>query len=553
MIQRIFKQRSTQDNALRATWALLRALSLHRQITRSSVESHLLSHPEYPSLQSVSDVLTQFKIENAAFKLELAQLQSLPCPMLVHLRTKQGFFGVITQQQADTLNGSATHTLSLEEFSKQWTGIVLIAEPSSSAGEVNYAAKRKQERWKHLRLPALAALGTLIPLGLVFLSPSAFSWFWVGLFLLKLFGLGLGTALLSLHIVGKQSFASSFCQVGDKTDCNAILSSPAAMLWGLISWAEVGFIYYAGSLLSLLVALVSEQTGGVMSALSVLSWMALPYPIFSVYYQWRIAKQWCPLCLGVQGVLLAEAALSTYGFSLVGLGLATLMVMLLSFGIVLAGWLVTKPLWQDSLQLRKTKRELSKFKNNPEVFEQLLRQQPAMPLLSPAVKAIRLGASEAEAQHTIVVVTNPYCGPCAKAHKQLEELLAAHGALCAYLIFTTCSEERIKQIVKLLLSLKSSPESILTDAVSQWYAQSDKDFFRWSQLFPTSQNRLTVDVDEIVDAHCVWTYGARIKGTPTIFLNGHQLPSIYSIPDLKHVLPGLSIHIFSKTDLAESS
>lgn len=103
MIQRIFKQRSTQDNALRATWALLRALSLHRQITRSSVESHLLSHPEYPSLQSVSDVLTQFKIENAAFKIELAQLQSLPCPMLVHLRTKQGIFGVITQQQADTL------------------------------------------------------------------------------------------------------------------------------------------------------------------------------------------------------------------------------------------------------------------------------------------------------------------------------------------------------------------------------------------------------------------------------------------------------------------
>lgn len=440
----------------------------------------------------------------------------------------------------------------MEEFSKQWTGIVLIAEPSSSAGEVNYAAKRKQERWKHLRLPALAALGTLIPLGLVFLSPSAFSWFWVGLFLLKLFGLGLGTALLSLHIVGKQSFASSFCQLGDKSDCNAILNSPAAMLWGLISWAEIGFLYYAGGLLCLLLALVSAHPLGVVPFLSVLSWLALPYPIFSVYYQWRIAKQWCPLCLAVQGVLVAEALLyAAYSSPLEWVSpLAATGMALLGFGLVLAGWLLAKPLWLNSLQLRKTKRELSKFKHNPEAFEQFLRQQPAMPPLTPALKALRLGATEAEAQHTLVVVTNPYCGPCAKAHQQLEELMAIHPKLCIYLIFTTCTEERIKQVVGFLLSLKSSPTEIFTNALNQWYSQSDKDFYRWSQLFPSIQNLPTSNVDAVMDAHCVWTYEAKIKGTPTIFLNGNQLPAIYSLTDLKYLL---SILRFSKKDLAEST
>lgn len=540
MIQSLFIQQTTQDNALLATWALLRALSLHDKITLGSVRDFFLAHPEYPSLQSVSDVLTHFKIENAAFKLELPQLRALPSPVLVHLHTKRGIFVVITEQGADTItytDGISFYKVAIAEFSKSWTGFTLIAEPSPKVGEANYATKRKQERWQSLRLPTLVALGTLIPVGVALAFHATFSWVWGFQLLLKLLGVALSGSLLSLHIVGKQSFASSFCQVGDKTDCNAILSSPAAMLWGLISWAEVGFIYYAGSLLSLLVALVSEQTGGVLSILSVLSWMALPYPIFSVYYQWCIAKQWCPLCLGVQGVLLAEAALSTYGFPLTELGLATLMVMLLSFGIVLAGWLVTKPLWQASLQLRKTKRELSKFKNNPEVFEQLLRQQPAMPPLPAAVKAIRLGASEAEAQHTLVVVTNPYCGPCAKAHQQLEELLANHPKLCIYLIFTTCYSEKIRRFVSHILSLSSVK---MVEAFSNWHSVSDKNYESWAERFPVEKPSTDDTVISTIDAYCEWTNNPELKGTPTFYFNGSLLPKLYRLSDLKWVLSSMN-------------
>ena len=36
--------------------------------------------------------------------------------------------------------------------------------------------------------------------------------------------------------------------------------------------------------------------------------LALPYTIFSVYYQWRVAKQWCVLCLVVQGLLILGVA-----------------------------------------------------------------------------------------------------------------------------------------------------------------------------------------------------------------------------------------------------
>ncbi|HEY2722735.1 MAG TPA: hypothetical protein VGI82_13465 [Chitinophagaceae bacterium] len=50
-----------------------------------------------------------------------------------------------------------------------------------------------------------------------------------------------------------------------------------------------------------------------------ISWLnifALPYTLFSVYYQWKVAKQWCILCLAVQGLLLLGGANCLINFSI---------------------------------------------------------------------------------------------------------------------------------------------------------------------------------------------------------------------------------------------
>ena len=49
-----------------------------------------------------------------------------------------------------------------------------------------------------------------------------------------------------------------------------------------------------------------------LPVLSLLSLAALPYVGYSLFYQWRVVKQWCRLCLATQAVLLAQAGLVLY-------------------------------------------------------------------------------------------------------------------------------------------------------------------------------------------------------------------------------------------------
>jgi len=82
-----------------------------------------------------------------------------------------------------------------------------------------------------------------------------------------------------------------------------ILNSKASKTFG-ISWSEVGFFYFATTLLFLLIPgfdFLSKAT-----VISVANLAAVPYVFFSIYYQWKVARQWCPLCLTVQVVLIAE-------------------------------------------------------------------------------------------------------------------------------------------------------------------------------------------------------------------------------------------------------
>jgi len=82
-------------------------------------------------------------------------------------------------------------------------------------------------------------------------------------------------------------------------DCNNILESKAARLFGTISLSEIGFGYFATNLLLLLLYPAS------LPAIALLNILTLPFTLWSVWYQGAKAKQWCALCLIVLALLWA--------------------------------------------------------------------------------------------------------------------------------------------------------------------------------------------------------------------------------------------------------
>src|SRR5690606_37892792 len=115
-----------------------------------------------------------------------------------------------------------------------------------------------------------------------------------------------------------------------------------------------------------------------LSILSITGVLALPVVVFSVYYQYAVAKIWCRLCLIVDGLLIIQALVFGYGLFTgtltISISLFVLMPMAAFALFVLLAVISVKARigqYQKLVQLESD--NLIKF--NPVVFITLLHQQ----------------------------------------------------------------------------------------------------------------------------------------------------------------------------------
>ena len=64
-------------------------------ISYRSIEQDVNTHPEYPSMQSISDTLDGWKVKHVVMQLTLEKLRALDVPVIAHL--KRGEFIRVTQ------------------------------------------------------------------------------------------------------------------------------------------------------------------------------------------------------------------------------------------------------------------------------------------------------------------------------------------------------------------------------------------------------------------------------------------------------------------------
>jgi uncharacterized membrane protein/thiol-disulfide isomerase/thioredoxin len=323
------------------------------------------------------------------------------------------------------------------------------------------------------------------------------------------------------------------CGGGGNKDCNAILSSKAANVFDGLTWSEVGFFYFGGTWLMLLFGGASVQTLEVLIVLNVLS---LPYTVYSIYHQWRVAKQWCVLCCTVQAVLWLEfflLAFALYNQPIIAPPAALWSLAFISLLSPVILWLLLKPVLLKGQQLQPLKDQLRKFKYNAELFNRMLTDQPKFTTPDDEWSLV-LGNVEAE--NVITMVTNPYCPPCAKTHLLLDELIEKNGNVQARIIFTAdnTDTDRKTPVARHLMALHNLPDkSIVKKAMHDWYEQKQKDYGSWAKIYPVT---LIEENFKKLDKQKAWCDVAEVAATPTLLVNGYKLPDIYRLPDLRYML-----------------
>ena len=160
-----------------------------------------------------------------------------------------------------------------------------------------------------------------------------------------------------------------------RSNCDAILSGKQSKVFSWLSWSEVGFFYFTGGLLTLLLAGTITNSIVIIAYFNVL---ALPYTLFSVYYQGRVAKQWCVLCLSVQALLIfggANVIVTGYLLPIQDLDALVVVKSALLYLVPVLFWYVLKPYLLERQEAKNIKREYLRIKFNTEIFETLLKKQ----------------------------------------------------------------------------------------------------------------------------------------------------------------------------------
>jgi protein-disulfide isomerase len=203
-----------------------------------------------------------------------------------------------------------------------------------------------------------------------------------------------------------------------------------------------------------------------------------------------------------------------------------------SFALPVVIWYTMKPFVAGYYQHRKMKYEFARLRQNPAVIEAILQQQKPLERL-PNDMGIQLG--NRKARNSIVTVSNPYCPPCAKTHLELDELLE-HGDVKAQLLFTATpdpSDKKAPPVEHLLAIAEEGNEQLTRQALDDWYESEKKDYTDFAEKY--RRNGEVKKQEPKVRTMAEWCKTENIKHTPTIYVNGRELPPQFNLSDLKYM------------------
>ena len=492
---------------------VIKLLQIHSiPVAESHLRLRLESHPDYPSLLAVQDTLEELSVNSCACNGTKEELKNENKPFLAHFNYREG--------HVQFFKDVATAEKKVKEFDKHWTGNVMFVEPTKVNSNTEHEKLIKKEKQQ-----------TAFGITAILLSVGA-------LFSLAIFNGTLSVILLtSTNIIGlyfswliaqkeygiSNSISDKICSMAKHSRCESVLFSKGAKLFNWLTWGDVGMVYFTSSLLYLLVCQLTNQLINPESYY-LISIIGLIFPLYSLYYQWKVVKQWCMLCIGVLGVLLINSTISLFNTnfqSLTGIAIYPGTVLTILFSITLCSWQLLKTLYQKSLSSLTNEIKATRLKRNPEIFNALLQQQTINPINLPEPdEAIIFGNTSAPYQ--IVIACNPYCGPCAKAHQAIEELYEKYPeqfsvAVRFALHSNDENDNRVITVKEIMKVAKTKP----LESVKDWYNLLNLEKFK------TLHHTNGEQVDAAVEKHMLWSKEAEIKATPTFFVNGRKLPDLY--------------------------
>ncbi len=495
------------------------------KLDRDRLQQKLSEHPYYSSLLSISDILNDLGIAHQVYQTDINTLISdFSKPLFTHLTIQgQELFAIIEQFENDKFKiiteKAETHWYSHKELETVWGGILLELE----SGESVIMPKQNETYPKALKYGIYVSIFSALAC-FIYLKTAGFSFQQVLLFIFNCVGIAISWILVLQHLNKNNALVKQLCQSKTQEGCSSVLSSKASQITPWLSMAEAGLIYFIGAALTML--FFSKPIFYLYLAL-----LAPLYSLYAIYIQAFVLKEWCRLCMGIHVLVLASfiSVLVFYGslFSTIQLPeLAQFAVFLIPLVI----WLTANPIIKKLKDAEHSKIKYSRLKSNPELFKILATKQSKIDIPT-ELKVFQFG--NLEAIHELTFISNPFCGPCAKAHQIIDEWLQNNNLdfkISIIFSHTNHEEDRNKQFVEWISGIRNKEE--LISALHNWFNLDNKDITKWAERLHLTKAVLKYDAEHLDQ----WMNMTDINATPTFFINGYRLPNEYRLEDIKYLI-----------------
>jgi len=181
-------------------------------------------------------------------------------------------------------------------------------------------------------------------------------------------------------------------------------------------------------------------------------------------------------------------------------------------------------------EMEQIKQEINSIKADEMVFKTLLTQQPSYEV-SKTDSQIFFGNPDADLQ--ITILTNPFCNPCAKMHKRVENFLKeTKENVCIQYIFSSFQPDLDFANKYLIAACLGKDKATFRKIISDWFEKGKllkEEFFKDLHLDMNNP-----DIETEFQKHEAWKAKTQLRATPTTLVNGYKLPENYKIEDLRY-------------------
>ncbi len=516
------------------TYQVSQLLKLHKiAFDKEELAFQIQSHPSYPSLHAITGVLTHFNIDHLALVVPTTEevLDQLPNVFLTCMKIEgDSFFGIVVKK-GDSLvtyyDAKDKKEYTQQEFLQYFTGIIVAVEKE----ETDHPSVQYKNA-TYLRTGLSAGLGFLL-LGLLYQAELTITT--IGYGMTAILGILISVIIIKQQSGMETSIGNAFCSdTNTLKNCNTVLTSGGAALFG-IKLSDLSLLYFIGLSCSAIVLSILNYD---ITLLYILSCIAAPMTIYSIYYQYAFAKAWCPLCLIIVGILFIQTGIGIFQINDIPL-INDLLVTGVVYIATVVAWLCIEPIFLASKKLKRTNIDFTKFKRNFTLFKALLTKSSRKNTRIEEASEIVFGNKNTAL--SIVIITNPFCGHCKPVHTLVENIVKRYSNLMSITVRINANVDNKKsdlyKITSRLLEIyhhEGQDQCLL--AMHDIYGEMNAN--TWLSTWGVCKQEEVYHTTLVNQQN--WTIENGINFTPEILIDGYSFPSEYEREDLTYFIEELS-------------